>query len=272
MTILFELLQEEAPKDIYKGSKEKFQKWYFPNHDFTIMLLWSRYLIVGEERMVNGTGSSTFDLQIDKVDDDWAKELPELDYAIISDGHWFFRVMYLHEASKLVGCVSCNQPNITDYGLDSIFRIAFRTAFKYINDCKECKKTVTLMRTFAPAHFENGFWDTGGYCNRTGPVSEGEVDFGSFDWKARNIQMEEFERAKSEGRKNGKRFEVVDVTKAMLMRPDGHPGEHWGNKWMRGYNDCTHWCLPGPVDLWSELLFAVLQREAGMSSELEAQT
>ena len=58
---------------------------------------------------------------------------------------------------------------------------------------------VTVLRTFAPAHFENGVWNTGGYCNRTGPVSESEVDFGKFDWEVRGIQMEEFERARREG-------------------------------------------------------------------------
>ena len=265
-------LQEETPKDVYKDSEDKYRKWYFPNHDFTLMMVWSRFLIVAEERMVNGSGSSIFDLQLDKVDDDWAREFHDLDYAIISDGHWFFRIMYLHEGDKLIGCVYCHEPNVTDYNIDFPFRMAFRTAFRYINSCKQCRKTLTVFRTFAPAHFESGVWNNGGYCNRTSPMSEGEVDFTSFDWQLRNVQMEEFERATNGGRKEGQRFELLDVTRAMLMRPDGHPGDHWGNKWMRGYNDCTHWCLPGPVDMWSELLLAVLKREAGLSSELEAQT
>ncbi|KAJ1417507.1 PC-Esterase [Sesbania bispinosa] len=177
------------------------------------------------------------------------------------------------QTTEDIMCVFCSQPNVTDYNVDFPFRVAFRTSFRYINSCKECRRSsVTVLRTFAPAHFENGVWNTGGYCNRTGPVSEGEVDFGSFDWEMRNIQMEEFERGRDEERKKGKRFEVVDVTRAMMMRPDGHPGEYWGNKWMRGYNDCTHWCLPGPVDMWTKLLLVVLIREAEiMSPELEAQ-
>ncbi|XP_061369763.1 xyloglucan O-acetyltransferase 4 [Gastrolobium bilobum] len=268
-SLLCLLSQEETPKDIYKDSEDRYGTWYFPNHDFTLMIVWSRFLIVGEERMENGTGSSIFHLHLDKVDEDWAKVLPDLDYAIISAGHWFFRMMYLYEAEKQLGCVYCNQKNVTDYNIDFPFRVAFRTAFRYINSCKECRRTLTVLRTFAPAHFENGFWNTGGHCNRTGPKSEGEVDFGSFDWQLRNVQMEEFERARNEGMKEGHhRFELLDVTKAMLMRPDGHPGEHWGNKWMKGYNDCTHWCLPGPVDMWSELLLAVLKRDAEMSSGL----
>ncbi|OIV90300.1 hypothetical protein TanjilG_13155 [Lupinus angustifolius] len=212
--------------------------------------------------MVNGSGTSIFDMQLDKIDYDWAKEFPYLDYAIISDGHWFFRVMYLHIAGKLVGCLYCQEPNVKHYNSDYPFRMAFHTAFKHINTCNNCRKTLTLIRTFAPAHFENGGWNNGGYCNKTSPMNEGEVNNGMFEWQLRNIQMEEFERARNEGKKKGQRFEVIDVSRAMIMRPDGHPGEHWGNKWMKGYNDCTHWCMPGPIDLWSELLLAVLKRSS----------
>ncbi|KAL2335621.1 hypothetical protein Fmac_016834 [Flemingia macrophylla] len=258
------LSQEESPKEMYKDSEDRFRKWYFPIHEFTLTMLWSRFLIEGTERMVNGTTTGVFDLHLDRVDADWATQLPTLHYAVISGGHWFFRVMHLFQAQALVGCVYCDHPDITHYNPDFTIRAAFRTAFNHINACKHCTTMETLvLRTFAPAHFENGSWDTGGYCNRTGPVTEGEVDFDKFDWTVRNVQMEEFERAKKErglGLGLGLGFEVVDVARAMLMRPDGHPGEHWGNKWMKGYNDCTHWCMPGPVDMWSQFLLAVIKR------------
>lgn len=35
--------------------------------------------------------------------------------------------------------------------------------------------------------------------------------------------MEEIERARKKGEKSGKRFEALDVTRAMLARPDGYP-------------------------------------------------
>lgn len=257
---IFEFLQEETPQDIYKDSEDRYRKFYFPKYDFNLIMVWSRFLVQGEERMVNGTGTGIFDLQLDKADEDWANVLHELDYAIISAAHWFFRLIYLHEGGKLVGCIYCNEPNVKNYDVDMALSLVFKTSLKHINNCKECEKgkLLTILRTFAPAHFENGVWNTGGHCNRTSPKNEGDVDFGAFEWKLRNVQMEEFENAKSEGKT---RFKVVDVTRAMMMRPDGHPGEHWGNKWMKGYNDCTHWCLPGAIDVWNELLLATLQRE-----------
>lgn len=220
-------LQEESPKDIYKHFEDHVTTWYFPQHDFTLRKLWSKFLIAAEERMVNGTGSSTFDLQLDKVNEKWAEHLPDLDHAIFSAGHWFNQVMYLHEGGNLIGCFYCSETNVTDYNSSHIVHLAFQTAFNYIMDCKNCKGgLLTLMRTFAPAHFEGGVWNTGGYCNRMSTLSEADIDLGRSDWELRSIQVEEIERARKEGEMQGKKFRVLDVTRAMLMRPDGHPGAH----------------------------------------------
>ncbi|PON47454.1 Altered xyloglucan 4-like [Parasponia andersonii] len=170
-SLLCLLSPEETPMGTYKDSEDRFRKWYFPRHDFTLMKLWTKFLIEGEERMINGTG--------------------ELQY-------W------------------------------------------------------------------SG--NSGGYCNKTSPLSEAETNFGSFDWEMRNIQAEEIESARQNGMKDGRKFGVVDVTRAMLMRPDGHPGSHWDNNWMKGYNDCVHWCMPGPVDYWNDFLMAVMRKESGLVS------
>ncbi|XP_062103399.1 xyloglucan O-acetyltransferase 4-like [Humulus lupulus] len=262
-SLLCFLSQEEIPMEIYKDSEDRFQKWYFTSHDFTLMIMWTKFFVAADEIMVNGTSSGTYDLQLDKVENTWADFLPELDYAIISSGHWFFRVMYLHQANNLIGCVYCNKPNMTQHKSSFAIRMAFRTAFDYINSCKNCTGLVTLTRTYSPSHFENGFWNTGGNCNRTSPLSEGEIDLGGFEWEIRKFQMEEIERAREIGEKQGKKFGVVDVTRAMLMRADGHPGSHWDNKWIKGCNDCTHWCMPGPVDHWNDFLMAALRKESG---------
>lgn len=261
-------MQVETPQDAYKDSEDRFRRWYFPQSDLTLMMLWSQFLVAGEERFVNGTGTGVFDLQFDKLDDGWTKHLPDIDYAIISNGHWFFRVMYLHEGDNMDKCVYCNDPNITNHNPDFALRMAFRAAFKYINNCKNRGKLVTIVRTFSPAHFENGVWNTGGYCNRTGPSSAKEINSESFDWKLRDIQIEEMEKAKREADREmkGRRFETIDVTMAMTMRADGHPGEFWGNKWMKGYNDCVHWCMPGPIDVWNDFLMEVMRKEATMDS------
>lgn len=224
------------------------------------MILWSKFLVTSKERKINGSASGIFDLHMDKVDTKWAKKLTGVDYAIISDAHWFFRKSYLYKDGNLIGCLLCNEQNVTDLGLGFAVRMAFRTGLNFINKCKECMGSVTLLRTFSPAHFENGGWNSGGSCNRTSPLGPEGKDLAAFDWELRTIQVEEIERARKEGEWRGKKFVAMDVTRAMLMRPDGHPGSHWGNKWMKGYNDCVHWCLPGPIDAWNDFLMATLRR------------
>ncbi|TYI86361.1 hypothetical protein E1A91_D04G060000v1 [Gossypium mustelinum] len=265
-SLLCLLSKVETPKDEYKDSEDRKRIWYFPKHDFTLMILWSRYLVSAEERMVNGSLSGNFNLHLHKIDEEWSKDLPLLDYVIISAAHWFFRPIFVHNSTGIVGCVYCNTPNVKDYGVGFTLKLAFRSALNHINNCKTCKVRVTLVRTFSPAHFEDGAWNTGGRCNRTSPLGESEINLGTTEWELRSMQMEEIEKANIKGAKVGRRFGALDISRAMLMRPDGHPNEFWGNKWMKGYNDCVHWCLPGPVDVWNDFMMAVLRREASFIS------
>ncbi|XP_058068398.1 xyloglucan O-acetyltransferase 4-like [Magnolia sinica] len=261
MITLSTISQVEMPVDVYKDANDRFRTWYFPSHDFTLRTLWTKFLVVGTQRVINGSASSVFDIHVDKIDMQWAEKLHEIDYAIISDGHWFFRKMYLYEGDKLIGCVFCTDTNVTNVGLSFAIRRAFQTALKFVNGCNECRDLITLIRTFSPAHFEHGTWNDGGRCNRTMPLSEGKVNLGGTEWEVRNVQVEEVERAMMNG---WKRYRVLDVTKAMLMRADGHPGSHWNNNGMDGYNDCVHWCLPGPIDAWNDLLLGVLKKEPSL--------
>ncbi|CAI9758616.1 unnamed protein product [Fraxinus pennsylvanica] len=155
----------ETPKEVYKDTENQFTTWEFSKHNFTLMALWSQFLVTATERVVNGSTTGGFDLQLDKVDQNWSEKLHLMDYVIFSDAHWFFRQNYLYESDNLIGCVYCQATNVTDLGPE-----------------------------------------------------------------------------------------------VMVIRPDGHPGIYWGNQWMKGYSDCIHWCLPGPIDTWNELLLEMIQR------------
>ncbi|KAL9666777.1 hypothetical protein QQ045_001117 [Rhodiola kirilowii] len=260
-SLLCLLSQEETPEDKYKDSEDRFRTWHFPQHGFTLSVLWTKFLVAEEERLSNGSGTGVFNLHLDKIDRNWGGgQLADVDYIVLSNAHWLFRKLYLYKSSKLIGCIYCDDKGVKNYNVDDGLRMAFRAALEHIKRCRECKEgMLSVVRTFSPAHFEGGGWDTGGRCNRTSPRAKEEVEVEKlFEWAVRNAQVEEVERA---GKMGGSRdIVVLDVTRAMLMRPDGHPGSHWDNQWMKGYNDCVHWCMPGPVDVWSDLLLAVLRR------------
>ncbi|KAK9104638.1 hypothetical protein Scep_021482 [Stephania cephalantha] len=266
-SLLCMLSQEEVPADMYRDSENRFRTWYFSSHDFTLMTLWTKFLVKGEIRVSNSSNNEAYNLYLDEVDYKWIEKLPSVDYAIISAGHWFFRPIYLYRRpSNLIGCVYCNEPNVSSVSPGFALQMAIRSSLKYINGCKTCKKLYTMVRTFSPSHFEGGAWDSGGRCNRTSPMKEGDINLRSTEWEFRNLQVREVERTKKKVQKRGTvKFAILDVTKAMLMRPDGHPDLHWGNRWMRGYSDCVHWCLPGPIDVWNDFLVELLRREKGSS-------
>lgn len=227
------------------------------------MVMWTEFLVSGSERIINGTVSSSFDIHLDRVNKAWADQIHNLDYIIISSSNWFFRKNYLYEDGKLFGCVNCREGNLTQLSVNFAVQRVFRTALQFISNCQDCKSDlVTLVRTYSPSHFEHGHWFTGGYCNRSQPLDESEVNiFGERTWELRKIQFEEVERVREEGKekKKKKKFKILDVTKAMVMRVDGHPGSYWPAK--RNVNDCLHWCLPGPIDMWSDLLLEALRKD-----------
>lgn len=260
-SLLCLLSSEESPTDMYKDVEDKFRTWLFPLHNFTLMVLRTEFLVFATERIINGSFTGGFDLHLDKLNGNWTQHLPNIDYAIFSDGHWFLRPNYLYENGNLIGCVYCGEAGVQDLGPGYAIRRAFQAAFNYINKCGECSGIVVLLRTFSAGQFEQGAWNGGGLCNRTRPFAREEVKIGDQDWEFRSIQIEEIERAKKDGEKIGNMFELMDVTRAMLMRPDGHPGAYWGNKWMKGYSDCIHWCLPGPIDTWNEFLLEILRKK-----------
>ncbi|KAI3969975.1 hypothetical protein MKW92_007859 [Papaver armeniacum] len=257
-SLLCLLSQGETPKDVYTDDSDHYRTFYFPSHDFTLMAFWTQHLFSSAVKIVNGSETAMFDIHLDRIDDNWGQKLPILDYAIISIGHWFNRKNYLYEAGKVVGCIYCDEPDVPNVGLAVVVGKAMGKALEYINDCNECKALFTLVRTFSPTHFEYGSWNDGGKCNRTSPSTEKQADY-DFLMEVRNFQVKEFEKIKKRTT-DGKRFEILDITRAMLMRPDGHPGT---NSHDPSYRDCMHWCLPGPVDVWNELLMAVLQNKDG---------
>ncbi|WZZ74241.1 hypothetical protein YC2023_085611 [Brassica napus] len=261
-SLLCLLSMEETPKDIYKDGEDKNRIWYFPNHDFTLSTSWTKFLVEEHERVDgNKTGTGLFDIDISKMDEGWFKGLPNTDIAIVSAAHWFFRPIFIHRGDETLGCIYCNEPNMTQLSPDQGFKFVYSSVFKHINECQNCKSDlVTIMRTISPAHFENGTWDTGGSCRRTSPFGVNQIDLQSNEMKIRTSQIEQLEVITKGDHKGKKKFGVLDVTRVMLMRPDGHPNSHWGNKWMKGYNDCVHWCLPGPIDAWNDFLMAILRQ------------
>jgi len=254
--------------DLSPTADEKFKRWSYPTHNFTLASFWSPYLVTAKVADPLGPMlTGLFNLHLDEPDTNWTSQIEEFDYVIVSAGHWFFRPTMYYENNNLKGCHYCLDQNITDLTMYYGYRMAFRTSFHAINSLRNFKG-MTFLRTFVPAHFENGEWDKGGDCIRTRPFRSNETRLDGFNLELYMTQLEEFRTAEREGRKRGLKFRLLDTTDAMLLRPDGHPSRygHRPDENVTLYNDCVHWCLPGPIDTWNDFLLYMLKMEGGRSA------
>ncbi|GAV60050.1 PC-Esterase domain-containing protein/PMR5N domain-containing protein [Cephalotus follicularis] len=251
------------PVDASYTTDENFKRWSYTNYNFTLATFWTPHLITSKEADANDpTHTGLFNLYLDEFNQDWTNQIEEFNYVIISVGHWFFRPTIFYENHKIVGCNYCLLYNVTDLTMFYGYRKAFRTAFRAINSL-ENYYGVTFLRTFAPKHFENGKWNEGGNCLRTRPFRSNETTLNGTDLELYMVQLEEFKVAEREGKKKGLKFRLLDITPATILRPDGHPCRygHWPQENVTLYNDCVHWCLPGPIDTWNYFLLEMLKME-----------
>ncbi|KAL0373782.1 UNVERIFIED_CONTAM: protein trichome birefringence-like 25 [Sesamum radiatum] len=267
-SLLCMLSKVEKAVDVYHDEAYRNRRWSFPSYKFTVSLFWSPFLTKAHTfEDDNGVSTGLIQLHLDELDTLWTKQIENLDYVIIAGGKWFLKSALYYENNTLVGCHNCHNANITQLGFQYAYRKAINSVLKFIIRSK--KKAFTLFRTLVPDHFENGEWNTGGYCNRTRPFKEGEIEINDTDEIMRRAELEEFQRAAAEiGSTNTMSLELFDATLLSLLRPDGHPGVYRQfhpndriDKHAKIQNDCLHWCLPGPIDSWNDLMLEMLLKD-----------
>ncbi|XP_052186491.1 xyloglucan O-acetyltransferase 1 [Diospyros lotus] len=254
------------------GEDNKFRRWHFPSHNLNVSIYWSPFLVKGVEK---SEGADYNKLYLDSVDERWASDMDQMDMVVLSVGHWFLHPAVYFYGGSVLGCHSCTGQNHTEIGFYDVFGKAFKTTLNAIIERKGSgsKAIDVIVTTFSPHHFE-GDWDKFGACPRTKPYKEGEKQLEGMDEEMRKVEVEEVKAAKVKTKNFARlRLEALDVTKLALMRPDGHPGPYmYPNPFANGIqervqNDCVHWCLPGPIDTWNQMLLDVMKRWESRSRE-----
>lgn len=108
----------------------------------------------------------------------------------ISGQWWFKRGLFLQDGKPLGGHIcdgweGCDK----EIGFAKAYQLAIHTVLQDSISIPGFSGT-TILRTFAPDHFEGGSWDNGGKCVRTEP---GGVPIGSLTKWMYEIQIEEFQ-------------------------------------------------------------------------------
>lgn len=249
-------------EEIYHDKEFRSKIWRFPSHNFTLSVIWSPFLLKSET-----SSNSDIQLYLDQLDHKWTVQYPKFDYVVISGGKWFLKTTIFHENNVVTGCHYCQgRNNLTDLGYDYSYRKTLNLLRDFV--LNSTHKPLVLFRTTTPDHFENGEWNTGGYCNRTMPFKEGQANMKTVDDVMRDVELEVFQKF-GKGFGLGSNIRLLDTTGMSLLRPDGHPGPYRHPNPFAGVknksnvqNDCLHWCLPGPIDSWNDVMVeTTLNRE-----------
>ncbi|XAR55121.1 hypothetical protein NMG60_11030520 [Bertholletia excelsa] len=264
-SLLCMLAKVEPAVEIYHDREYKSRKWRFPSHNFTISVIWSPFLAKAAIfENYDGVSTSEIELQLDKLDNKWTDLYESLDYIMFSSGKWFIKTAVYYENDRILGCHYCPKRNLTELGFNFAYRKVLNNVFDFIINSNH--KGMIFYRTATPDHFENGEWFSGGSCRRTKPTKEGEFKVNPLIQILRDIELDEFEKASIKASQKGVTLKLLDFVELSLLRPDGHPGpyRHYYPfaKGRKGkiINDCLHWCLPGPIDSWNDVLMEMILR------------
>lgn len=270
LKIFFSLsLKVEDATDVYHDETYQNRKWHFPSYNFSLSVIWSPFLVkavIFED--ISGVSTAEIQLHLDTLDTTWTHQLPTFDYVVVGGGKWFLKGAIYFENNTIVGCHYCEGRNLTEYGFEHAYRKALSLALDYIVSSDQ--QRLVIFRTCTPDHFENGEWFSGGTCNRTMPYNEGEISISALDKMFHDIELEQFEKLKAKVSGKGVDIKLLDTTGLSLLRPDGHPGPYRQyhpfaeDKNAKVQNDCLHWCLPGPIDSWNDLVMEMLQSREKM--------
>uniref|UniRef100_K4AMV3 Uncharacterized protein n=1 Tax=Setaria italica TaxID=4555 RepID=K4AMV3_SETIT len=245
------LTRAAEPTPSWPSSKHTV--YYYGEYNFTVANFWAPYLVRHEQIDEDGPAhTGLWNLFLDEPDAVWAAHVAEFDYAVVSASSWFYRPSMLYEAGGLVGCHYCLLPNVTDLTPRYALRMATRAALRALSGADGRFRGTAVLRTVDPSQYEGGE-----------PYRRGEKKVEGFELDFRNLQLEEFavaEKAATDG--GGKvRMMLMDTTEAMILRADAHPSKYRGwtpEKHFTLSNDCVHWCLPGALDTWNDMLLYML--------------
>lgn len=249
-------------------------RFYFRSTSTMIVRIWSSWLVRVSSKPFDYAPKDVDKLFLDAPDETIMEFLPSFDVVVLSSGHWFAKKSVYILNNEIVGgqlwWPNASQPMKVDNV--QAFEISVETILTALATNPNYTG-LTIVRSYSPDHYEGGAWNTGGSCTgKSRPLELGSLVENGFTNTMHERQVAGFERA-IKRKTNKSILRLMDITEAFSYRHDGHPGPYRSpdpNKLTkRGPDgrpppqDCLHWCMPGPVDAWNEIMLEVIRREFG---------
>ncbi|KAJ6869655.1 protein YLS7 [Populus alba x Populus x berolinensis] len=263
------LWQVEAPKN--RGNK-KMQRYLFRSTSTMVVRIWSSWLVHQTSESIDFAPKGVVKLHLDAPDEHFMEFIPNFDVLVLSSGHWFAKQSVYVLNNEIVGGQLWWPDRSRPMKINNVeaFGISVETILTSIATHPNFTG-LTILRTYSPDHYEGGAWNTGGSCTgKEKPLAPGELVENGFTEIMHKKQITGFDRAINKAT-NKSRLKLMDITESFGYRHDGHPGPYRSpdpNKLTkRGPGgrpppqDCLHWCMPGPVDTWNELVLEIIRRD-----------
>ncbi|CAK7337101.1 unnamed protein product [Dovyalis caffra] len=263
------LWQAEAPKN--RGNK-KMQRYFFRSTSTMVVRIWSSWLVHQTSQPTDFAPESVVKLHLDAPDEHFMEFIPNFDVIVLSSGHWFAKQSVYVLNNEVVGGQLWWPDKSRPMKINNIeaFGISVETILTSIATHPNYTG-LTILRSYSPDHYEGGAWNTGGSCTgKEKPLAPGELVENGFTEIMHKKQIAGFDRAIKKVT-NKSKLRLMDITESFGYRHDGHPGPYRSpdpNKLTKRSpdgrpppQDCLHWCMPGPVDTWNELVLETIRRE-----------
>ncbi|KAH0941868.1 hypothetical protein HID58_001505, partial [Brassica napus] len=263
--------QVETP--VNRGSR-KMQRWLFKSSSVMIARIWSSWLVHQFNEKFDYAPEGVTKLKLDRPDERIIEALPKFDVVVLSSGHWFAKQSVYILNDEIVGGQLWWPDKSKPMKVNNVeaFGISVETILKSVATHPNYTG-LTIVRTWSPDHYEGGAWNTGGSCTgKEEPILPGKLVKNGFTEIMHEKQATGFNRAVEGVSESSKvKLKLMDITEAFGYRHDGHPGPYRSpdpNKiTKRGPDgrpppqDCLHWCMPGPVDTWNEMVLELIRRD-----------
>ncbi|CAI7857885.1 unnamed protein product [Closterium sp. NIES-53] len=221
------------------------QGYVVPSYNATFLTIASSFL-VDATPVGAASSSSPWKVNLDVASKEWTPFLRYSHYVVFSAGHWFTNSGNLRQwfVKKQ------QQKGMTS---SAAMTAAYTTMRNYI--ASSGYTGLPMVLTYTASHYDSAFAATDSVKECSG--AKGPMTSKQMAFAAKKSDALEGRTAVVKVFQGNPTFKILDVSKASLMRPDAHMQQFRAGT---SDDDCSHFCVPGVPDTWSDLMFSYMTK------------